>query len=123
MTRFGQWSRRTRRAGHAFAEGAALHGAGPERHWIAETRRALAWGLGLPLLTLAAGAVTPAGLLLLLAYPAQVVRLALREGAGHRTSWERAFFLTLGRFPEMLGVIGFAAGRLLRRRSALIEYK
>jgi hypothetical protein len=44
--RFGQWWRRTRRAGHAFAEGAHLHGAGPERHWVAETRRALALGRG-----------------------------------------------------------------------------
>lgn len=48
MTRVAQWWRRTRRAGHAFAEGAHLHGAGPERHWVAETRRALIWGAGLP---------------------------------------------------------------------------
>ncbi|MGC5198866.1 glycosyltransferase family 2 protein, partial [Aphanothece microscopica RSMan92] len=37
ILRPGQWWRRTRRAGHAFAEGAHLHGAGPERHWVAET--------------------------------------------------------------------------------------
>ncbi len=48
MTRFGQWWRRSRRAGHAFAEGAALHGAGPDRHWVAETRRALIWGRASP---------------------------------------------------------------------------
>lgn len=32
MTRVGQWWKRTRRGGHAFAEGAAMHGAPPERH-------------------------------------------------------------------------------------------
>ena len=48
LMRFGQWWTRARRAGHAFAEGAALHGAGPERHWVAETRRALLWGAALP---------------------------------------------------------------------------
>jgi GT2 family glycosyltransferase len=122
MTRFGQWWRRARRAGHAFAEGAALHGAGPERHWVAETRRALAWGLGLPLLALALGALAPAGLLVLFAYPLQVLRLARREGGG-REGWERAFFLTLGRFPEALGVLEFRLGALLGRRAVLIEYK
>ncbi|MEO0831634.1 MAG: glycosyltransferase family A protein, partial [Pseudomonadota bacterium] len=30
MTRFGQWWQRSRRAGHTYAEGAAIHGAGPE---------------------------------------------------------------------------------------------
>ncbi|WP_225027982.1 glycosyltransferase family 2 protein, partial [Xinfangfangia pollutisoli] len=53
MTRISQWARRTVRAGHAFAEGAALHGAPPERHWVAETRRALLWGAVLPLVALA----------------------------------------------------------------------
>lgn len=44
MHRFGQWWARSVRAGHAFAEGAALHGHGPERHYVRETRRALLWG-------------------------------------------------------------------------------
>lgn len=44
ITRISQWWKRTKRAGHAFAEGAALHGAPPERHWVSETRRALIWG-------------------------------------------------------------------------------
>ena len=44
MTRFSQWWKRMRRGGHAFAEGAALHGAPPERHFVSETRRALVWG-------------------------------------------------------------------------------
>src|SRR4051794_35223241 len=30
MTRFGQWWKRAVRAGHAFTEGAAMHGAPPE---------------------------------------------------------------------------------------------
>ncbi|MDF1728363.1 MAG: glycosyltransferase, partial [Sulfitobacter sp.] len=54
LTRLGQWWQRSKRAGHAFAEGAALHGAPPERHWVAETRRALLWGMALPVLILAA---------------------------------------------------------------------
>lgn len=119
ITRLGQWWRRTRRAGHAFAEGAALHGAGPERHWVSETRRAVIWGLGVPLLALVlAGFWLPMGLLVLLAWPAQVVRLARRSG-----DWPAAFFAVLGKLAEAQGVLGYGWGRLTRRRIRIIEYK
>lgn len=122
MTRFGQWWRRTRRAGHAFAEGAARHGAPPERHWVAETRRALLWGAALPCAALAGALATPWAPALLLAYPAQVVRLALRGGAT-RAAWERAAFLVLGRLPEAQGVLEYHWRRRARRPAGLIEYK
>ena len=76
MTRFGQWWRRCVRAGFAYAEGAALHGRGPERHWVRDVRSILFWGIGLP----AAAACWPAGrsrglsLALLVGYPALFVR-------------------------------------------------
>ncbi len=117
MTRFGQWWNRSRRAGHAFAEGAARHGAGPERHWVTETRRAVIWGLALPLTAGLAGLVHPAGLLLLLAWPLQVLRLWPRMGA------EAAVFTVLGKLAEAQGVLGYWWGRLIRRRRSLIEYK
>ena len=117
LLRFGQWWRRTRRAGHAFAEGAALHGAGPERHWVAETRRALLWGAVLPVLVLVAGLVHPAGWLLALVYPAQVARLARRGG------WIWGFYTVLGKFAEAQGALGYWADRLRGRRRGLIEYK
>lgn len=123
ILRFGQWWQRSRRAGHAFAEGAHLHGAGPERHWVTETRRALIWGAGLPLAALALIALTPWAALLLLAYPAQILRLALRGGAGSRTAWEGATFTVLGKVPEALGALEFHARRLRGRKTALIEYK
>jgi GT2 family glycosyltransferase len=123
MTRFGQWWTRARRAGHAFAEGAALHGAPPERHGVAGATRALAWGAALPLATLLLLAVTPWAALLLLAYPLQVLRLAVREGPRRRASWEHALFTTLGKFAEAQGALGYWRGRLLGRKGALIEYK
>lgn len=118
MQHLGQWWRRSRRAGYAFAEGAALHGAPPERHWRAETRRALVWGLVLPIVALAGALVLhPALLLVLLVYPAQFLRLSRRMGA------TRAFFSILGKFPEAIGAIGFYRDRLGGRRGRLIEYK
>lgn len=123
MTRFGQFWQRARRAGHAGAEGAALHGARPERLGVAPTRRALLWGLALPLGALGGAAlVSPWALLLLMAYPAQVIRLARRYGPG-RVGWERAALLTAAKFPEMLGVAEYHLRRLAGRPKGLIEYK
>ncbi len=119
MTRFGQWWKRTKRAGHAFAEGAALHGAPPERHWVRETRRALLWGAVLPLMILGALLVSPwLALVLALAYPVQVIRLGLRDG-----DWARAFFNVLGKFPEAQGALGYYLSRLSGRKQGLVEYK
>ncbi|NEY89704.1 glycosyltransferase family 2 protein [Tabrizicola oligotrophica] len=114
MTRFSQWWRRSVRAGHAFAEGAARQG---YSHWGAETRRALIWGAGLPVAILAFGLAHPAGWLLVLAYPAQVTRLARREG------WVWGLFSVLGKFAEARGALGFYLGRLRGKRPGLIEYK
>ncbi len=48
-----QWWLRTRRAGHAFAEHCARHGAHAFASWRAERNRIALWGIGLPLLFVA----------------------------------------------------------------------
>jgi GT2 family glycosyltransferase len=124
MTRFGQWWRRIKRSGYAFAEGAHLHGAPPERHRVRESRRAWLWGLALPLAIAGAAALAgPWALGGLLIYPLQVLRLSLRGTGPVRERVLRALFQTLGRFPEMAGQAQFVRDRLLRRRAQLIEYK
>lgn len=117
MTRFSQWWRRSARAGHAYAEGAAMHGRAPERHYVGRLRRALLWGLALPVAALAGALVTPWALVLLLVYPVQILRLSRREG------WDRAVFLTLGKIAEAQGALGYAWRRLTGRTGRLIEYK
>ncbi|MEZ5913918.1 MAG: glycosyltransferase [Paracoccaceae bacterium] len=121
MTRFGQWWKRSRRGGYAFAMGAALHGRPPERHWVRETRRALVWGAALPLaIVLGVLVFGPWAALLFLAYPLSVVRLARAGGAD---AWPRALFLTLGKFPEAIGALEYWLHRLTGRAGRLIEYK
>lgn len=119
MTRFSQWWKRTVRAGHAFAQGAWLHGAPPERHWVRETRRAWFWGAGLPVV-IAIGLVLvgPWGALPALAYPLQWLRLYRRNGMA-RTSG----FLLIGKFAEMWGVGKFHLSRLRGVAGSIIEYK
>lgn len=119
LTRFSQWWQRSRRAGHAFTESAALHGRAPERFRVAETRRALVWGAVLPIAIVAlALLVSPWALLLVLIWPLQVVRLIAK---GFEP--ERAFFLTLGKFAEAQGALTYWFNRLTGRQRRLIEYK
>lgn len=125
MRRFSQWWKRVTRAGHAYAEGALLHGAPPERMWMQESRRIFVWGLLLPLLTMVLAPST-AGLsfLLLLAYPLNVIRIGHRlKREGESRPWTLAAFLMLGKFPEAVGWVRFHWGRLTGKRSGIIEHK
>jgi GT2 family glycosyltransferase len=124
MSRFGQWWKRTLRTGHAFAQGVDLHGAPPERHFVRESLSAWFWALGIPvgILGLALWSGTWA-LMLLLIYPLQVIRLAMRGGRSTRENWWHAVFLVLGKFPELVGQLKFLFHRHLGGRSRLIEYK
>lgn len=117
MTKFSQWWKRARRGGHAYAEGSAMHGAPPERHFVYQTRRALIWGAVIPMVALLGTLISGWSLLLLLLYPIQVFRLANRMG------WVRAFFLTIVKFPEAQGALQYHMNRLLSRKAKLIEYK
>ena len=125
MSRFSQWWKRAMRAGHAYAEAAFLHGAPPERMGVRESRRIVAWGLVLPALAIAAAPVTDAlSLLLLLAYPLNVVRIAQRlRRESQSRPWTLAFFLMLSKLPEAVGWLRFQWGKRTGNRSKLIEYK
>jgi GT2 family glycosyltransferase len=124
ILRFPQWWKRMQRTGYSFALSVQLHGAPPERQGIAQSRRAWAWGLILPLLTVGLTALFgPVGLLLLLIYPLQIVRLALSGNHSPGFNWLRATGLILGRFPEAHGQLQFMLDRLRRTNTRLIEYK
>jgi GT2 family glycosyltransferase len=123
MTRFSQLWKRARRAGHAYAEGAALHGRPPERHGVAGRNRALVWGAGLPLSLVVLSLVHPVFLVGFLVYPAQVLRVARRQGPPGRLGHVRAAFTMLEKFPQAQGALGYMLNRLRGRRADLIEYK
>jgi cellulose synthase/poly-beta-1,6-N-acetylglucosamine synthase-like glycosyltransferase len=123
MTRFSQWWKRSMRAGYAFAEGASLHGAPPEKHYVREARRSLVWGVLLPLLIVASAIVNPVWFGLTIFYPLQVIRIALGSDLAGSKAWLRAAFLVLGRFPEGLGQLRFHFNRAMRKSGTLVEYK
>lgn len=65
-----------------------------------------------------AALASPWALLLLLVYPAQVLRLSGRQGG-----FTLVFYLVLARFAEFLGVLKFVAARSRRAPARIIEYK
>jgi glycosyltransferase involved in cell wall biosynthesis len=124
MTRFGQWWRRSVRNGYAFAQGAHLHGAAPERHWVWESRRAWLWGIWLPVVCILVGFVfEPWGWAAFLIFPLQVLRQTARNPGPFAHRATLALFQVLARFPESWGQIKFVRDRLLSQRMRLIEYK
>jgi glycosyltransferase involved in cell wall biosynthesis len=124
MYRFGQWWKRAIRGGYAFALGASLHGASPERHSVMETWRAWIWGLAIPVATAILVAAGSWWYLWLLAiYPLQVIRLAQRSQQSKRENWWRSGALVLSKFPEMVGQMKFLGDRIRGAQSRLIEYK
>lgn len=122
MTRFGQWWKRTTRAGYAYAEGSSIHGGYPERHWVKESLRAWFWGLLLPIILFIMFFVSlKLSLFLLFIYPLQVLRIAIRNS--QHNNWKNAFFSVLGKFAEMAGQLKFYKQKILNEKINLIEYK
>ncbi len=124
---FSQWWRRMTRTGYAFALGASLHGAGPERHWVRHALRPWLWAVILPLLAIIPAWPT-AGLSLavLLAYPIQFLRITKdRQSRGDSASSARlyAFFTLLSKFPEVIGQTRFYFERFTGRSPSIIEHK
>jgi glycosyltransferase involved in cell wall biosynthesis len=135
MFRLGQWWKRNVRAGHAFAEGYAMHGTPPERHRVRETRSNWVNGLLIPSVVIAAtiavavwkplfASLVPAAaaMLYLLLWARYRMRL-VRRGLSRREASLYAAFVMLGKLPQALGQVTYFWNRLRGRKTRLIEYK
>jgi GT2 family glycosyltransferase len=127
MTRFGQWWKRSVRAGHAYAEGAARHGRDAEHHWVRETRSNWFWGVGVPAVALGLTPMT-AGLSLTLlagygALGARTYRSARRRGIATDAARLFAASCVVGKLPQALGQGLYWLRRTTNRQGGLIEYK
>jgi GT2 family glycosyltransferase len=122
MTRFGQWWRRAVRSGHGFAQVGDLHG----RYFARERARAWLYGLVLPLLALAGLVWWPLLAAVLAVYAlsyAKTVQGLRGEGMGWARALHHALFLSLSKFPNLIGMLTYY---LRKRRGAamrIIEYK
>jgi GT2 family glycosyltransferase len=127
MTHFRQWWKRTLRAGHAYAEGAARHNGEPGRFWVRETRSTWFWGLAVPAVALGLAAPT-GGLSLSLfgGYALLALRVygsARRRGLSASDAQLYAASCVIGKFPQVLGQLLYWTKRRTGRRAGIIEYK
>ena len=127
ITSFTQWWKRTMRAGHAFAQGASMHGNSTAQHWVKESRRILLWGGLVPLLSATAAPFTSGwSLVLLVGYLVSAYR-AYRSVKARGRTWRESvlygLFCTIGKFPEFFGMCRFYINRIRLKSTSLIEYK
>ena len=125
--RFGQWWRRSVRAGHAIGQRFSLNGRTPPYDCARERRSVLFWGLGLPITSLALSTWTAGTSLLMLvvAYPVLAARIArhrLNSGESRSDAWLYARFVVIAKFAEALGLIKYHTNRIAGR-FRIIEYK
>ena len=121
---FKKWWLRTMRGGYAFAEGAYLHGAAPEHHWVLESRRAWLWGLIIPFIILFLAFLQPIwAIFLLLIYPLQWLRLSFKTKQPFNDASSHALFLIIGKFAEVTGQIKFLLNRYANKSAKIIEYR
>jgi glycosyltransferase involved in cell wall biosynthesis len=134
MTRFGQFWKRMVRGGHAYAEGAWMHGRPPERHWVKQVRGVVLWAIVIPVTIVLFAALGSllwplwlAALAMLCSYPLQIARIAIRDGNRRKLppsdAWAYATSVMIGKFAQAIGALKFWTGKLRGKRSALIEYK
>ncbi len=121
---FKQWWKRSVRAGYAFAEGTSIHGAAPEFHWVAESRRAIVWATIIPLIILLTLLISPLiSFSLLLIYPAQILKITLKSKLPFKEAFIYALFSVLGKFPEQVGQFKFLWSWFRNKKTLIIEYK
>ncbi|WP_439519119.1 glycosyltransferase [Hydrogenophaga sp.] len=131
MTRFSEWWRRAVRSGHGFAQVGHLH---PE-HFRPERRRVWLYGLLLSLVLVAglllamSGALLAGGLLAgaaLSVYALSWVRTVqglARAGLPRSEAMHHGLYLSLSKYPNLIGMLTYWVRRWQRRDMSIIEYK
>jgi GT2 family glycosyltransferase len=126
IVRFGQWWRRSVRAGQALTHRYRLHG----QSRLQDCKRAfwstLIWGGLIPLIAFGlAPSTSGLSLLLLAAYGALMIRMFShyrRSGAPFAAAWTAALFGIVAKFANFVGLVRFFIHEA-RGKTTLVEYK
>lgn len=127
MTKFSQWWKRAKRAGHAYAHGCAIHFSDYQGYNVKNTVKNWMWCLFYPL------AIIPFGiffnklfLLAFLIYPVRFIRIFYkknRELRNLKKSFLYSIFTFIADFPQLLGQLVFWRKFLLKKEFKIIEHK
>ncbi|WZO98208.1 glycosyltransferase family A protein [Isosphaeraceae bacterium EP7] len=124
LTQLGQWWKRLVRAGHAYAESAAMYG---YRHDLHTTRQIVLYGIINTLLVLIlAWPAWPLSLLLAMLFPLKIAIATIREikaGRPPRLALIHSTGVVMAILPMGVGFWMYWSHRIQGRASTLIEYK
>ena len=127
ISRFGQWWKRAKRAGYAYAAVSWLHRDSALGIWQKEVARSMVWGAVLPLIMLLSLFIGLYGITLigLLLYIYLFMKIYLRAQHLSITAIRLKYSLSmvLIKFAEAKGSLAFIKDCLLKRKSKIIEYK
>lgn len=125
LRHFSQWWTRNVRAGHAYAQGAHMHGREAEHFWVHESASIWVWGAGVWGAAFALSKISRgASLALLLGYPllgARIYKRSRARGWSEHDARAYAFFCVLGKFPQLQGQLVYLVNRWRGRATRLIE--
>lgn len=126
MTSFGQWWKRSVRAGHAIGQRAAMNGNTTVKDCVQERKSTLFWGVFLPALALILLIPTCGfSLMVAFAYVLLGVKVYLhrrKQGESVGDAVVYAKFIVMGKFANGLGLIKFFVNSF-KKRYEIIEYK
>lgn len=127
ISRFGQWWKRAKRAGYAFAAVSWLHRNSTVGIWQKEVARSMLWGAVLPLVMLLSLIVGLQSIALigLLLYGYLLLKIYFHVPPQSITGMRFTYSLSLVliKFAEAMGSLTFIKDGLLKRKSKIIEYK
>jgi glycosyltransferase involved in cell wall biosynthesis len=127
MHELGQWWKRAKRCGHAYAELHRRYGAPPERKFADELRRTVIWGAVVPAsvvtLTVPTMGLSWLGLGVYPLRAARVVRNSVKRGLSLADAVAWGISCAASPIPEAFGAAKFHLDRLRNKQSKLIEYK
>lgn len=128
MSKFSQYWKRAKRAGHAFAQGADMHGAPPEKHWVKETRSAMVWGVAIPSVAIALawwtfGVSVLVYLLLVCAQTWRIRSGQIKIGRSSKHATLLACFIMIAKYAQASGVMLYWYRKITKKQATLIEYK
>ena len=126
MLRFSQWWKRAARSGYGATQRAFVCPTAARLEGLRDPLSSWAWVFVVPVIVATLSLLwSPWALALLLLYPAQIIRVALRSE--RRDSWTHSLlyslFLMLAKVPKLIGQLTFLRYHWSRHRARLIEYK
>lgn len=128
MTRFSQYWKRAKRAGHAYAQGADMHGSPPERHCVKQTRSAIVWGLIMPILAIGFawwtfGVSVLVYFTLMCAQGWRIRSGHIRRGRSKPHANLLAVYILISKYAQVSGILLYWYRKLMNKQPTLIEYK